>query len=76
MSEDSLYFQLGGEKAIEATAELLTEKLLKDSLLSDYFAQIDLKSHKIYLKKYLCMFTGGPQIYDGKSIRDAHKDLE
>jgi hemoglobin len=76
MSEEELFYQLGGEKALEATTELLIEKLTKDSLLSDYFKNIDIKTHKFFLKNYLCMFTGGPQKYNGKSIRDAHRDLE
>ena len=76
MSEETLYSKLGSEPAIEATAELLTQKLSKDSLLSDYFVNIDLKSHKLYLKKFLTKFTGGPDKYNGRDLREAHQDLE
>ena len=74
--EDTLYKKLGGEPAMVATADILVTKLSKDYLLSDYFSNIDLITHKVYLKKYLLQFTGGPKNYDGRDLRIAHHYLD
>lgn len=73
--EETLYIKLGGDAALTATAELLTTKLSKDDLLKDYFVNIDMVSHRIYLKKFLALITGGPKNYDGRDMKEAHGNL-
>ena len=69
----SLYDRLGGEAAIQAVVDGMYKKIFPDPDLEDFFKKTDKQRQMDMQKKFLTMATGGPNEYDGKSMKDAHK---
>ncbi len=71
----SLFERLGGEAAISTAVDIFYKKMLSDGRVKDFFAQTDMERQISRQKHFLMMVTGGPNHYEGKSMRDAHKHL-
>jgi len=74
----SLYLELGGYDRLAAIRDDFLGRMVKDSTLGPFFA--GLTPHEIdrirqMVVDQLCAVTGGPCVYVGKSMREAHKDL-
>ncbi|KAJ3317368.1 hypothetical protein HDV06_001680 [Boothiomyces sp. JEL0866] len=75
--EDSLYEQIGGEPALDATVKKLYQLILEDPLLSPYFKNSDMiKQHRLQ-KKFLTYALKGHSIpeFAKKSMQKAHASL-
>ena len=79
--EESLYERLGGEAAITAVVDDLIDRLSANDVLN---ANPDIdKARKAYrpdklkklLTEFVCMATGGPQKYTGRSMKEIHKHM-
>ena len=78
-AQESLYKRLGGYDAIAAVTDDFIGRLATDKVLSRFFAaSSDDTKHKIrqHIVDLLCNVTGGPCIYMGRTMKDAHKGMK
>jgi hemoglobin len=71
----SLYEQLGGEPAVDATVDIFYRKILSDDRVSHFFDDIDMDRQIAKQKGFLTMIFGGPVAYTGKDLRTGHAHL-
>ena len=71
----SLYERLGGSAAINAAVDIFYRKVLNDELLAPFFDDVDMDAQIAKQKAFLTMVTGGPNAYEGRDMREAHKRL-
>lgn len=69
----SLYQQIGGEPAIETALDVFYGKVMKDPRVSVFFDGLDVQRIKRKQKAFLTMAFGGPDQYDGRTLRAAHR---
>ena len=79
--EASLYDRLGGKQAIQAVVNdfvetILTDKRITNPKVAHVMATIDIDRLKSLLVDQICMGTGGPCEYKGRSMKATHKGLE
>jgi hemoglobin len=77
-AQESLYKRLGGYDAVAAVTDDFIGRLATDKTLSRFFvATSDDTKQKIrqHIVDQLCNVTGGPCIYIGRSMKDAHKGM-
>jgi hemoglobin len=75
METKSLFDRLGGEKAVDAAVDIFYRKVLSDDTLSLFFDAVDMEIQHAKQKSFLTVAFGGPNNYDGKDMREAHKGL-
>jgi hemoglobin len=72
----SLYDLLGGDRLeLREVTSAFYKKVLADSLLSPYFAGVDMERQAGMLAEFLAMAFGGPHAYAGRDLRKAHQHL-
>lgn len=77
----SLYDRLGGAYAIATVVDAFIEKLLVNDTLNanpairEARARVPKAGLKFHVTALVCQVTGGPQMYTGRSMKDAHKNL-
>ena len=71
---DTLYIKYGS-RLTTGTSELLYDKLLSDDDLKGFFAAIDIDKLRDHMADFIGSLTGGPDIYEGRTIQEAHADL-
>ena len=72
----SLYSQLGGKAAIQATVDQLYERLVNDRLVKKFFRDVDLSRLKKQQVAFFGQALGGPKSYSGPDMKTAHRRLE
>ena len=70
----SLYEQIGGEAAVDATVEAFYDLVLKDELLRPFFKNTNMKRQRGMQKQFLNHVLGGKP-YNGMNMRAAHAKL-
>jgi hemoglobin len=71
-----LYELLGGDRhELRSVTGAFYKKVLADSLLSPYFAGVDMERQAGMLAEFLAMAFGGPHAYAGRDLRTAHQHL-
>ena len=75
MGEQSLFERLGGGDAVSAVVDAFYDKITADNKYNDVFKSVNVTVLRGMMKKFLTQATGGPQLYDGKNMRDAHKNV-
>ena len=73
--DDRLYRELGGRTAIQAFTDDFYDRMLQDARIARYFDGINVRHLKRVLADYFCVVAGGPCVYDGVSMKDAHAHL-
>lgn len=73
--DDLLYRELGGREAIQAFTDDFYDRMLRDARIAHFFEGINQSYLKRVLADYFCVVAGGPCIYDGVSMKNAHADL-
>lgn len=68
----SLYDRIGGDAAVTATVIKLYDKILSDDLLAPFFEHTDVHTLRHSQIAFVTHAFGGPQQYNGKSLRAAH----
>src|ERR1043166_4878355 len=77
----SLYERLGGAYAIATVVDAFIEKLLVNDALNanpaikEARARVPKAGLKFHVTALVCQVTGGPQMYTGRSMKEAHKNL-
>lgn len=73
--EKSLYDRLGGESAISAVVDEFAKNVLADARINKKFAKSDANRLVTNLKAFVCSATGGPQKYEGLSMKESHHNM-
>ncbi len=71
----SLYQRLGGKPAITAVVNDFVGNVAKDNRINRFFANTDIPRLKRLLVQQICAGSGGPCVYEGRSMREAHRGL-
>lgn len=71
----SLFEQIGGRDAVKAAVEIFYQKVMKDDTINHFFSGIDMDKQRRKQTLFLTYAFGGPNNYDGKSMREGHKHL-
>ena len=72
----SLYDRLGGAPAVEAAVDIFYTRVLNDDRVGHFFSNKDVRALRGKQKAFLTMVFGGPKVYSGKSLREAHADMK
>jgi len=71
----TLFEKLGGADAVDLAVDKFYERVLQDDLLKHFFANVDMVKQKAHQKAFLTYAFGGTDKYDGRYMREAHKEL-
>jgi hemoglobin len=71
----SLYEQVGGIEVVETVVDDFIGRILADQTLSPLLAGINLPALRRYETLILCCTLGGPNLYAGRNVREAHEGL-
>jgi hemoglobin len=75
-AEESLYEQLGGQPAIESITKHLLDRILTNPKIDFLFEETDREDLHIKIVNQVCMETGGPCVYEGLDMVEAHSGME
>lgn len=67
----SLYMKYGS-RVTSGMAECLYDRLLVDPELAPFFVGVDIDRLREHVAEFLTVLTGGPDIYRGRDLREAH----
>ncbi|WP_055073514.1 group 1 truncated hemoglobin [Pseudanabaena sp. 'Roaring Creek'] len=71
----TLFEKLGGAAAIDLAVDRFYERVLQDDRIKHFFANTDMKKQRSHQKAFLTYAFGGSDKYDGRLMRQAHKEL-
>jgi hemoglobin len=71
----TLHHNSGGDEMLALAVEDLYKRLLTDQLLAPWFVDVDLAALKEHQRAFLAVVLGGPEAYDGRSMRNAHTGM-
>jgi hemoglobin len=71
----SLYQRLGGQKAIVAVVDDFVGNVARDKRINGFFAKTDIPRLKRLLVQQICAGSGGPCVYQGRGMKQAHRGL-
>ena len=74
-AQDTLFADLGGQDAITKIANDTTDNFLADDRIKASFADSDMDRFRRMLAEQFCQISGGPCVYTGHNMREAHKGL-
>lgn len=69
----SLYEEIGGDAAVDKALNVFYPKVMEDPRLGVFFEGVDVEAVKRKQKAFLIMAFGGPDRYDGRALRAAHR---
>ena len=72
---NTLYEKLGGEAAVDLAVEKFYGKVLSDERVQHFFAHTDMQRQKQHQKAFMTYAFGGAQHWNGRPLREAHKEL-
>ncbi len=73
--EVSLYEAIGGESALVIVVDDFYDRVLADPRLAPFFASANMTKLKGRQVEFFAAALGGPDFYDGASMRQAHDGL-
>lgn len=71
----SLYERLGGKPAITAVVDDFVGNVAADARINKFFAKTNIPRLKQRLVEQICVGTGGPCTYKGRSMKAAHRGM-
>ena len=75
-AEETLYQQLGGQAAIESITKHLLDRILTNPKIDFLFEDTDREDLHIKIVNQVCMETGGPCVYEGLDMVEAHSGMD
>jgi hemoglobin len=69
---ETLYQRLGGAERIAAILDDAVDRHAVNPLLAPRFRNKDLARAKRLATQFFCAGAGGPQVYEGRDLREAH----
>ena len=73
--ESSIYDRIGGAPAIDAAVDQFYERVLADEELAPFFDGVSMPRQIKQQKAFFTTALGGPAIYKGKDMKEAHAHL-
>jgi hemoglobin len=70
--EVSIYEAIGGEPALVAVVDDFYDRVVGDPQLESFFAGVNMPKLKGRQVEFFAAALGGPDVYQGPSMRDAH----
>jgi hemoglobin len=74
-ANDALYRELGGKEGITKVVDLFLAKVDNDLRINLFFEKTDHKDLRNLVIDQFCQATGGPCVYSGRSMEEAHSGL-
>ena len=71
----TLFDKLGGAAAVDLAVDKFYQRVLQDDRIKHFFADEDMVKHRAHQKAFLTYAFGGTDKYDGRYMREAHKEL-
>ena len=71
----TLFEKLGGAEAVDIAVDRFYERVLQDNRIKHFFVDTDMVQQRNHQKAFLTYAFGGTDKYDGRYMRQAHKDL-
>ncbi|MDX1805001.1 MAG: group 1 truncated hemoglobin, partial [Alcanivorax sp.] len=71
----SIYERVGGDAAIRAVVADFYDRVLADRNLAPFFKHKQRKGLEEEQVKFFTQALGGPQVYQGRSMKEAHQGL-
>ena len=65
-----------GSRLTSGMAECFYDRMLVDPDLAPFFEGIDIETLREHLADFLTVLTGGPNLYKGRDLLEAHKGLK
>ena len=75
MSGTRAYDDIGGAGAVKAAVAVFYQRVLDDPDLRAWFADVDLQRLKAHQRAFLSHALGGPDLFAGRSMAQAHAGL-
>ena len=72
--DSTLYDDIGGKKNLDKVFGLAINKIYNDPLLSVKFTGVPKKHLREKLTEQTCQLIGGPCVYSGKDMSEAHSE--
>ena len=72
----SIFERIGGEIAMETAVEKFYVAMLADPMMAPFFAKVNMIHQKKQQIKFLTTALGGPSIYRGRDMWNAHKKID
>jgi hemoglobin len=71
----TLFEKLGGAGAVNLAVDKFYERVLQDDRIKHFFANVDMSKQRQHQKDFLTYAFGGTEKYNGRYMREAHKEL-
>lgn len=71
----TLFEKLGGAAAVDLAVDKFYARVLQDERIKHFFANVDMVKQRAHQKAFLTYAFGGTDRYDGRYMRQAHKEL-
>lgn len=71
----TLFDQLGGADAVNLAVDQFYARVLQDDRIKHFFAHVDMEKQRAHQKDFLTYAFGGTDKYNGRYMREAHKEL-
>jgi hemoglobin len=71
----TLFDQLGGAPAVDLAVDKFYERVLQDDRIKHFFANVNMTKQRAHQKAFLTYAFGGTDKYDGRYMREAHREL-
>ncbi|MBT2231079.1 group 1 truncated hemoglobin [Nonomuraea sp. NEAU-A123] len=71
----SHYEKIGGAPTVRDVVDRFYTLVLDDPDLKPYFADVDMARLKRHMVMLLCSVLGGPEVYEGHDLADAHQGM-
>jgi hemoglobin len=71
----TIYDEIGGRDGVAVAVERFYDHVLADDLLAPYFDTTDMRRQKQHLRAFLAAAVGGPDVYAGRDMSEAHAGL-
>ncbi|MCT7952871.1 group 1 truncated hemoglobin [Ancylothrix sp. C2] len=71
----TLYEKLGGAQAVKLAVDNFYDRVLQDDRVKHFFDGMDMVKQKGHQRAFLTYAFGGAPQYDGRAMREAHKQL-
>lgn len=72
----TLFEQIGGEPAVNASVDRFYERVLADPMLAPFFKDVHMARLKAHQFAFLSQVLGGPRKYSGATMSRAHARLQ
>jgi hemoglobin len=73
--KQTLYMKYGS-RVTSGMAECLYDRVLDDPELATFFDGVDIDRLREHVADFLSVLAGGPDIYRGRDLREAHADYQ